>query len=175
MRLFIAIQFDPHFKTALTAAQDSLHRGGYRGNFTDVRNLHLTLAFIGEYSDPDRVLDAMEQVQFAPFPIRLSGYIGNFNDLLWAGTEPSPKLDKLVKQLRHALAAEQIPFDRKKFNPHITLLRKAQISRENLFRFSDVKVDQAELTVRCISLMRSDFGKHGAVYTEIRAISGHGL
>ena len=85
MRLFIAIQFDPHFKTALTTAQESLRQGGYRGHFTDVRNLHLTLTFIGEYSDPDRVLDAMEQVQFTPFPIRLSGYIGNFDDLSCEG------------------------------------------------------------------------------------------
>ena len=172
MRLFIAIQFDPHFKTALTTAQESLRQGGYRGHFTDVRNLHLTLAFIGEYSDPDRVLDAMEQVQFAPFALRMSGYIGNYNDLLWAGMEPNPALDKLVKQLRHALATEQIPFDRKKFNPHITLLRRAQISRENPFRFSDVKVGHAELTVRNVSLMRSDFGKRGAVYTEVGAVSG---
>lgn len=43
-----------------------------------VRNLHLTLAFIGEYNDPDHVLDAMEQVQFAPFLLRISGYIGNY-------------------------------------------------------------------------------------------------
>ena len=70
---------------------------------------------------------------------------------------------------------EFIPFDRKKFNPHITLLRKAQISRENPFRFSDVKVGHAELTVRSISLMRSDFGKRGAVYTEVGTITGHGL
>ena len=172
MRLFIAIQFDPHFKTALTAAQESLRQGGYRGHFTDIRNFHLTLAFIGEYSDPDRVLDAMEQVQFAPFALRMSGYIGNYYDLLWAGMEPNSALDKLVKQLRHALATEQIPFDRKKFNPHITLLRRAQISRENPFRFSDVKVSQAEMTVHSISLMRSDFGKRGAVYSEIGAIIG---
>ena len=115
----------------------------------------------------------MEQVQFAPFPIRLSGYIGNFDDLLWAGMEQSAELDKIVKQLRHALVAEQIPFDRKKFDPHITFLRKAQIRRENPFQFSDVKVRQAEMFVHSISLMRSDFGKRGAVYTEVGSITGH--
>ena len=170
MRLFIAIRPEPDFRSALTDAQDSLRRGGYRGHYADIRNLHLTLAFIGEYSDPAHVLDAMAQVQFAPFPVRLSGYIGNFGDLLWAGTEPSPALDKLVKQLRHSLAEGQIPFDKKRFSPHITLLRKSQISRENPFRFSDVQITQAEMTACSMLLMRSDFGKHGAVYTEIGAV-----
>ncbi len=175
MRLFAAIQFNTDFKSALTDAQESLRQGGYCGHYTDIRNLHLTLAFIGEYGDSNQVLDAMEQVQFTPFPIKLSGYIGNFDELLWAGMEPSPALEKLVKQLRHAFAAEQIPFDRKKCNPHITLLRKARISRDNSFRFFDVYVAQSEMTVRSISLMRSDFGKRGAVYTEIGSVSAQEL
>ena len=170
MRLFTAIQFNSHFRTALTNAQESLRQGGYRGHYTDAHNLHLTLSFIGEYNAAAAVLDAMEQISFPPFPVSLSGYIGNFDDLLWAGMEMSPELDKLVRQLRHSLAAAQIPFDKKKFNPHITLLRKAQQRRENPFHFSDVQVARAEMTVRSISLMRSDFGKHGAVYTEIGTV-----
>ncbi|MCR4645744.1 MAG: RNA 2',3'-cyclic phosphodiesterase [Oscillospiraceae bacterium] len=170
MRLFIAIQLDPDVRKALTDAQAALREGGYRGRYSDTESLHLTLAFIGEYNDPDHVLETMEQVRFEPFPIRLGGCIGNFDDLLWAGMAQSEPLEKAVQQLRHYLADAQIPFDRKQFNPHITLLRRSQISWGSTFRFSDVVVTPAEMTVRRISLMRSEFIRHGAVYTELGAV-----
>ena len=163
MRLFIAILLENNMIKALTDAQDALRMHQYSGKYTDRRNLHLTLAFIGDFSDPDLVLDSMEQLRLRPFEITLSGYIGNFGDLLWAGMEHSPELEQFVKGLRHALADSRIPFDRKHFHPHITLLRNAQKGRA----FSDIAVAKESMTVQGISLMRSDFGKHGAVYTEI--------
>lgn len=134
-------------------------------------NMHLTLAFIGEFSDPDVILDAMEQAQFEPFTLTLGGYIGNFGELLWAGVEKNQQFEKITQQLRHLLAENQIPFDRKRFSPHITLLRNAKGNRG----FSDIEVDKAAMTIRNISLMRSDFGKHGVVYTEIGRIESNNL
>ena len=167
MRLFAAILLEENIKNTLADAQKALRKCGYSGRFTNISSLHLTLAFIGEYGTPDRVTDAMERVDFAAFPLRLSGYIGSFGDLLWAGVEHSAELESLAKKLRHELAEEQIPFDKKKFNPHITLIRDSYIGSGNTFRFSDVQLEQAEMIVRGISLMRTDFGKHGAAYTEV--------
>lgn len=166
MRIFIAVLLEPNIKRALTEAQKALRQHNYSGNYTDERNLHLTLSFIGEYNDPDAVLDAMEAITFSPCVLIFNGYIGNFGDLLWAGTEPCPALEKYTKQLRHALAERSIPFDKKKFHPHVTLLRSAA-SRQP---FSDISITQESMTVQRISLMRSDFGKHGAQYTEIDAV-----
>ena len=163
MRLFVAILPENNIIRALTSAQDSLRSRQFSGRYTDRRNLHLTLAFIGEYNDPDDILELMERVRFPSFEIALSGCIGNFGDLLWAGTERSPELEKCVKQLRHVFADSRIPFDRKQFHPHFTLLRNARSSRS----FTDIAVAPERMTVRGISLMRSDFGKHGAAYTEI--------
>lgn len=55
MRLFIAIQLDPQMKEELTDLQLYMKRLGVRGNYSHEENLHLTLAFIGEYSAPDAV------------------------------------------------------------------------------------------------------------------------
>ena len=166
MRLFIAILLENNMIKALTDAQNALRSRQFIGKYTDMRNLHLTLAFIGDFSDPDLVLEMMENVQLQPFEITLSGYIGNFGDLLWAGMERCPELEKYVKQLQHYLADSRIPFDKKGFHPHITLLRNAKSSKA----FSDISVAKESMTVQKISLMRSDFGKHGAVYTEIGAV-----
>ena len=166
MRLFIAIRLDDNIKRALTDAQNELIQCGFKGRFTDINNMHLTLAFIGEYSEPEKVLEAMDKVRCGQFSLTLCGHIGNFGNLLWAGIDRETRLENLVKQLRHFLSTEQIPFDGKSFNPHITLMRNAIGSKG----FADIEVCKASMTVGSFSLMRSDFGRHGAVYTEIGSV-----
>ncbi len=166
MRLFIAIRLDDNIKRALIDAQYELRQRSLKGRFTNINNMHLTLAFIGEYNEPEKVLETMDKIQCEPFSLTLGGYIGNFGNLLWAGIEKEPRLEALVKQLRHFLSTEQIPFDRKSFNPHITLIRNAIGSKE----FADIEVHKASMTVGSFSLMRSNFGRHGAVYTEIGSV-----
>ena len=163
MRLFIAIMLEDEMKQALLDAQDALHSRRFSGRYSPAHNLHLTLCFIGEYSDPDFVFEQMEQIRFSPFELTLAGYIGHFDDVLWAGIEKSPELEKYVKQLRHVLAENGIPFDRKSFEPHITLLR----GDDSMQEFSDIVIGKKSMTVTGISLMRSDTGKHGALYTEL--------
>ena len=48
MRLFIAVRFTPEIKELLKAAAVRLKQQSVSGNFTDLENFHLTLAFIGE-------------------------------------------------------------------------------------------------------------------------------
>ncbi len=163
MRLFIALRLSPGMEKAVAELQDSLYRQGVRGNFPPPENLHVTLAFIGEYPDPDAVLDAMETVDFAPFPLELSG-VGRFGDLWWAGLAESPALADTVRRLRKALAEAGIPFDRKKFSPHITLGRKLRFPDENRIPGPPRKVG---MTVDKLSLMESVRGKNGMIYTEI--------
>ncbi len=162
MRLFIAIQLNEEMKDALIDLQNQMFEQGVRGNYTSEENLHLTLAFIGEYPDPEAVLDAMQTVTFTPFPLTLSGF-GNFGNLWWAGLENSPALQAVVRRLRRALAEQAIPFDKKSFRPHITLLRKASLAGGAPY----VETNNAYMFVDKISLMRSDRGKHGMIYTEV--------
>ena len=73
MRLFVAINFGEAMMDALTETQDRLRGHGVEGNFTRPENLHLTLAFIKDYGNPQDILDAMEAVPFEQFLIRLDG------------------------------------------------------------------------------------------------------
>ena len=166
MRLFIAIELEPNIKSTLLEIQGSMKRSGMTGNYTTIDNTHITLAFIGEYSDPDHVLEVMESVPFNPFTITLDGF-GSFGDLWWAGLAKSEDLSSFVKRLRHALSDAEIPFDKKKFSPHITLVRRS-VCRKGLPK---VTVPHKSMTVKKISLYRSDRGKHGMIYTELGAIT----
>ena len=162
MRLFISVNLSNEMRDALVDAQNDMYEDGVRGNFSPEENLHLTLAFIGEYPDPEDVLAALADIEFRPFTITLDR-CGAFGDLWWAGLAPSPALDAVVRRVRRALAENGIPFDRKRFSPHITLVRRAENGRP-------VKVRPVSMTVEHISIMRSDRGKQGMIYTEVGRI-----
>ncbi len=164
MRLFVAIMLSDEVKRALIDAQNEMYDRGVRGNFTAEENLHLTLAFIGEYPDALPVLDALEGLSFSPFTLSPEG-LGCFGDLWWAGMRASEALNALARGVRHALADAGIPFDRKRFSPHVTLLRRASGNMPGL------QIGSASMTVGAVSLMRSDQGRNGMIYTELGQIS----
>ena len=167
MRLFIAIQFPERVKNALLYLQQDMKDCGMKGNYTKEENLHLTLAFIGEYKNPEAVMDALDDIDLESFYIELDGF-GNYGDLYWAGIKESTELKNTVKRIRHVLADNGIPFDKKKFSPHITVLRKASFTgNPDSFK---IYVPDEKMKVDSISLMRSDRGKSGMIYTEIGII-----
>ena len=167
MRLFIAIQFTPELPDALTDFQNELKSMGVTGNYSKQENLHVTLAFIGEYGNPEDVLDAMEDVGFRPIQITLSG-VGSFGDLFWAGLTENRQLDGYVRRLRRKLSEAQIPYDKKKFNPHITLIRKYSYRGGREIPVSDPP--KGTMIAERVSLMRSERGKNGMIYTEVGSI-----
>lgn len=167
MRLFMAIQFDNKIIDSLIGFQEKLRGQGVRGNYTKRENLHITLAFIGDYGNQDDVLDAMEQVEFKPLEISLDG-VGHFGDLFWVGITDNPELVGYVKRLRHALSENGLPYDKKKFSPHITLIRKC-----NYKGWQQIPVTEppkGSMRASRISLMKSERGRNGMVYTEIGSI-----
>ena len=166
MRLFIAVNLSPEMKDALTDAQRTMYDRGVRGRFTPEENLHLTLAFIGEYPDAETIMDALSGLTFTPFELALDG-VGRFGDLWWAGLRESAALTAVVRRVRRALAEHAIPFDRKRFTPHITLLRKA--SRDA----ASIQIAPAAMMVYAVSLMSSRRGRNGMIYTEVGTIEAN--
>ncbi|MBQ6660362.1 MAG: RNA 2',3'-cyclic phosphodiesterase [Lachnospiraceae bacterium] len=164
MRLFIAIQFDDVMRKALTGLQQSLRAQRVTGNYTPAENLHLTLAFVGDYDDPEAVLEAIERADFRPTELALAG-VGCFGDLFWVGLADNKALQAYVKRLRRELAEAGIPFDRKHFSPHITLIRRVSVPGGGAVPVSEAPIGRMLATH--VSLMRSDRGKNGMIYTEI--------
>ena len=112
------------------------------------------------------MLDALSSVSFFPIPITLDE-LGAFGDLWWAGLREAPALTAVVRRVRRALADNDIPFDRKRFSPHITLLRRAKGEMPGM------AIEPCSMEADTISLMRSERGKNGMIYTELGTITAH--
>ena len=162
MRLFVAIQLSDEMKKAAVETLHVLKKKGITGNYVPTQNLHLTLAFIGETDDPGAVKDALKGVPLKPFRMTFSD-MGNFGDLLWIGVKGNQGLSGAAKAVRDALDGAGIEYDRKKFAPHITVIRKASGS------WKGIPAPKGDMMVKKISLMKSTNkdGKH--VYAEVAA------
>ena len=161
MRLFIAIQLSDEMKKALVGYMHDLKKQGVEGNYVPAQNLHMTLAFIGEYDNPGQIKEILRSLPLPEFRLSLSEK-GNFGNILWAGVEGNQKLAAYVKALRAALSAEEVPCDTDKFIPHITLIRKASAKKP-----IQTPLPKADMMVKKASLMKSE-QKNGKVsYREL--------
>lgn len=161
MRLFIAIQLSEKMRKALVSCLHDLKKQGVEGNYVPAQNLHLTLAFIGEYRDPEQVKRILESVPLPAFRLALSEK-GNFGNILWAGVKGNQKLKTYVRDLRAALKNAGIPFEDDRFTPHITLIRK--VSARSPYQ---VHLPKAEMEVKRASLMKSETKNGKVTYREV--------
>jgi len=162
MRIFIAIRFTDAFKQPLLNAQKALRQNGVKGEFTRPENLHLTLVFIGETNRVDDIKAAVNAINFEAFEIK-TGKLGSFtnrNKILWVGVDGETQLKTIATELRKNLDERGIEYSPREFQPHITLVRSAS-------DISDIDIERASMTVKQISVMKSDFISGKPVYTEV--------
>ena len=170
MRIFAAIRPSDAFRGALSVLQDSLRAAGVTGRYLEPSSLHMTLAFIGNW--PDNISDLLPEVT-EPFTVTLSRPgIFPAAKVLWAGVEPCPVLDRLAAEVQGILKANDIPFDPKPFNPHITLVRKPSVPAG--LDLLEIPVPSAAMEVKEVCLYRSDHGENGMVYTVIGSSGNRG-
>jgi 2'-5' RNA ligase len=126
MRLFLALDLSPEIRTALTSYIDNLRRiPGVR--FMPPDSYHVTLKFLGEVQDLDRVQQAAAMVRAKPFEItfRNVGFFPNPRAprIFWAGIEADNRLPTLAASLDEVLADADFPREERPFRPHLTLAR----------------------------------------------------
>lgn len=161
MRLFIAIRLNDHLTEALVKTQKDAEALGIGGRMTARKNMHVTLAFIGEFEKPANVIGIMKSITHKPFEIETCG-ICYFGDILCGKVKVPDELKKYVAKLRQKLADAGIPYDPKPFNPHITLARKVT------GRPDELTLESRAMKVGYISLMKSARNRLGEIeYTEI--------
>lgn len=191
IRAFIAVELSPELRTAIAKAQtnlkDQLMRE-LRRQSPDVRvqwvrpeSMHVTLKFLGNVPEgglPD-IQRAMTDVARGCAQLSLDvGGLGVFPDLraprvLWIGMSGQVEaLVRLAGDLDTALQGLGFSLEVKPFQPHLTLARVKERSREvgRTLAESGLMTQIGEvgrLGVSSLSLMKSELHASGAVYTRL--------
>lgn len=163
MRLFVSVELSEELKASVTGTMHELKKAGVKGNYTPKQNLHLTLAFIGDVREAASVREALQGISVKPFRLAFSE-MGTFGDLLYVGVKGNQGLAVAARDVRSALDGAGISYDRQKFVPHITLIRKVSGP------YKGIKAPAGEMQVRKISLMKSEEKNGKRVYTEIASV-----
>ena len=145
MRLFIAIMLSDEMKKSVIGTMHELKKADVRGSYVPAQNLHVTLAFIGETKDAAAVKAAMQTISCKPFRMAFAD-MGVFDNLLWVGIKGNQGLNKLAKYVTTALDEAHGPW--KKVSP-----------------------PKGDMTVKKVSLMKSEQKDGKRVYTEIFSVN----
>lgn len=164
MRSFVAISLPQNDLLAGVISENK-----NMGKKVEGRNLHLTLKFLGEISDSDKIADSLDEIRFHKFTVTLKG-LGAFPSqhngrVLFVRAFPEDILSELAGEVDSRTRG--IPLDHP-FTPHITLLRTKE--RRD---FSGVieKYGQTVFMVQDVSsfcLYESKLTSNGPIYREIR-------
>jgi len=173
MRLFIAACLDDDVRDTLIEVQNGLKEQKLKARYTKPENLHMTVAFIGDYGNPEVVLDALETTRFTALETTFEG-LQVHRDMIFARLVETPQMVTTVKRVRRALADAGIPFDRKRFLAHITLARGVELPdrtdpASSPFITADIPKDM-RVRISRIALFKSEFTKNGMLYTELGSI-----
>jgi len=127
MRLFVAINLPDTVKEPLHELKTEIPTA----RWVKIKNMHLTLRFIGEVEDDsvDALKSQLETIDAPAFELTLSG-IGQFPKkqtnpprILWIGFEQEPALNQLQKQIETQIRELGYEANNKLFRPHLTLAR----------------------------------------------------
>jgi 2'-5' RNA ligase len=128
MRCFVAAWPSAATRAALARLIDALLPACPGARAMQPRNLHLTLAFIGEVDEASARRAAARCRQVAALDWTLDR-VGAFSGarVLWAAGDVTPALAAAAQRARRALDALGIDYDRKPFVPHVTLYRDVRL------------------------------------------------
>jgi 2'-5' RNA ligase len=183
IRAFIAIRLSPEIYNSLDQVavhlQERLPKAPIR--WVVVKNVHLTIKFLGEVSVSNlelltKILHS-EASHHPPFEISV-GDLGAYPSIkrprvIWAGVKAPPELHALQRGIEMETTRLGYARENREFSPHLTLGRVSRSANAtDIRRISDVlgncKVGYlGAARVRGVNLYRSDLKPSGAVYTEI--------
>jgi 2'-5' RNA ligase len=175
VRLFLGLPVPEALIPPLLSVQEAVPLG----RAVDEDNLHLTLVFLGEV-DPAGAEELHEALdgRRLPRPVLafdgLSTYGGDRARLLAVEIRPDPALSELQAACARAARAAGLALERRRFRPHVTLLRfgaglppRRQPELDRALKHVGTPVGSAE--AQRLVLYRSHLGEGGADYEELAA------
>jgi len=164
MRVFIALPFDVKTKKIFAEVQKELIEESISGKFTDWKNFHLTIKFVGEVTEEElkKIDDILPSVAKAhhSFTLQIGGLDGFTRGqtiIPWLAVKRGKeKIFGLNNVVEEALYEQGFPKENRPYQAHMTLGRKVRIKNDS---WSKIKYNQesyeVNVPVTSIALMES--------------------
>lgn len=141
MRLFIGIKLDELSVKKIKNYYKYFYSENITGNFTDVNNLHLTLAFLGEVNEEkiEKICDIINSLNLDFNQIKINHFT-KLKDMLIGEVYKDDKLMMVRNELIEKLKNIGFKFEKLDFYPHITLIRKVMNLKPLKVIDSDIEI-----------------------------------
>jgi 2'-5' RNA ligase len=175
IRLFIALKIPFEVKKKLLDVCHKISDSTELFRWEKPERIHLTLKFIGEVKEEfvnsiANEIAFIEEYNSFNLDVTKFGffYRKGLPSILWAGLKTDESFYKLVRQLNERLSIFSIPVERRKFTPHLTMLRlKKNPGKKFILKFEEHSFDNWNFNSSEISLIKSELLSTGARYTDI--------
>lgn len=164
LRLFFGLWPDDKAKADLARLSHQVNRSA-KGRPVDVRNLHVTLAFLGDVpvNALDSVVECVDTLEFPKFALtldQLEYWAKPRLTCVTSSTPPDP-LMRLHGELSNKLKQQGFRTEKRQYVPHVTLVRKTQA-------LADAVPDaQISWIVDRVELNQSELSRNGASYSAL--------
>ena len=138
MRLFVAIDIEPHVRIRLKQIQNRLDQelnlSGKNAKWIHPDQVHLTLKFLGEVDDSsltqicDIVTRTASEFEGFDFEVKGLGVFGRPARVVWAGISECPAIMALWARLESEFARHGWPGENRPFAGHLTVCRVKHVS-----------------------------------------------
>jgi RNA 2',3'-cyclic 3'-phosphodiesterase len=127
MRLFVALDIDESIREKIMRFMDGVREFAPDVRWVKPESLHVTLKFIGEWSDPEQIKQSLSKFFSSSFDMTFHGY-GFFPTpksarVFWIGIESAPQIASLAKSIDETFVPLGIEKETHAFSPHLTLAR----------------------------------------------------
>ena len=178
MRSFVSIDIeDPAILSGVTTVTSSLMELGGDLKPVERENIHLTLKFLGNVSQPklEQVKTSLGRVRFRPFTMEIRGAgafpSANRMNVVWVGIgEGWSEVQKIYEQTERNFFELGFTRENRNFTPHITIARvKSARNIHNMAEFLERLSENSFGTCKIdsVQLKRSILSPSGPTYSTL--------
>ncbi|XMB72136.1 RNA 2',3'-cyclic phosphodiesterase [Mycoplasmatota bacterium WC30] len=174
MRIFIALLFEDEKKDIIYDIIQEIKFISKSGNFTDIKNLHLTIQYLG-YTTPElleNIKEKLAEINLSKFNYETNRikYFkkGNNKKIVYLGVEKNDLLTNLYNLVAIKLNELDYRFSTTKYTPHISLGRGIALKEGELI--SSIYCSSLTLSANRISVMESTRVNGKIAYNELFSV-----
>lgn len=176
IRTFVALEIPEEVKHNLFDLRKKIIKNDFNLKWEPKEKIHITLKFIGDIKE-ELILNVISDLKFLESFNKIKCEINKFGfffrdgipKILWTSIELSQPASEIVSKLNSTFLKYGIDEEKRKFKPHLTLLRLKENPGQNFIdTFIHYKFDPINFEAEKIILYKSELQKSCSKYFEIK-------